>query len=163
MRRSSRLLPAAVVAVVLASGCGGDGNGGDAGEDTGPDSGALAVALTDVECTYSGPESVPAGATSITVENETDQPSRFELLRVAADAAPADLVAYVEGERLVLSDGGTPTWPPAFIADVVLKEPVRPRWNTSLSADLTPGAYGVVCFAGEPPTALYLAATFAVG
>jgi hypothetical protein len=158
MRRLSRLLPVAVAAVALASGCGGNGNGGDAEDATGSDSGALAVTLTDTECTYSGPESVAAGMVSTSVDNETDQPSRFELLRVAADAAPEDLVAYVEGERLVLTDGGALTWPPTF-ATVVVREPVRPRWNTSLAADLTPGAYGVVCFAGSPPTELYLATT----
>jgi hypothetical protein len=153
---------AALAAIALLAGCGGDGNGnGETEPDPGAETGALAVTLTDTECTYSGPESVPAGPLSIALENESAEPGRFDLLLLQAGAAPEDLVAYVEGERLVLSDGGTPTWPPTF-ASVADRVPVPPRGNSSLGDEATAGAYGVVCFIGSPPSGLYLATTFRV-
>lgn len=162
MARSQRPVLATLAAVTLLAGCGGNGEGdGDTGPEVGGDPTALALTLTDTECSYAGPESVPAGALSIDVKNETGEPGRFELLRLSADAAPEELVAYVEGERLVLSDGGAPTWPPTF-ASIVAREPVRAGWSSQLGADTAAGTYGLVCFSGAPPRALYLAATFGV-
>jgi len=153
----------ALAALTLLVACGGDdnGDGGAAGDDGGTDAQALSASLTDTECTAEGPESVPAGPLSIAVANDTDAAARFELLRVDQSATAADLLAYVEGERLSIGDGQQPSWPPPYAA-VVDQIPVRALWDANLTADVTPGTYGVVCFVAPPPTALYLATTFEV-
>ena len=160
--RFLRPVPVALTALALLAGCGGNGDeGGETAPEAGGDPGALAATLTDTECTYDGPESVPPGALSIDVENETDAAGRFELLRLTGGAAAEDLVAYVEGERLSIGDGQQPSWPPV-IATVVDQVPVRARWNTTLAGDVQAGTYGIVCWVAPPPTALYLAATLDV-
>jgi hypothetical protein len=143
---------ACLATIALLAGCGGEESEREGAPST------LAVTLTDDACRYAGPESVPAGDVSIDVENASSSGAVFELVRLDEGATAEALADYVAEQQRRIESGERPGKRPSSIA-VVDRIPVMIRWSSALSADTSPGTYGVLCTIGPPPTAVYLATT----
>jgi uncharacterized cupredoxin-like copper-binding protein len=128
MRRLSTLAAALCIAVVLTTACGGGGAGtaasGVAGDGT--------ILTTEKDFGIALEEaSTPAG--SVTFDITNDGPSTHELVVFKTDLA--------EGALPV--DGSTVTEEGLDLVDEV--EDVAPGVDTSLTVDLEPGSYVVIC------------------
>lgn len=156
--RASWMALMGVLALALLNACGGN-DGSDPAVNGEPQ--ALALTLADNACRFAGPASVPAGSLAIDVENQSSAAGRFELMRLAEGATADDLAAHVGEQQRRIAEGLAPGGKPSF-ASIVDSVGVVARWNSTLSGDVTAGAYGLVCSIGLPPKAVYLATTLEV-
>lgn len=101
-----------------------------------------AVVLTDEGCNRTGAETLPVGATSIAMRNESGALGSFELVRL--DASFPELLAYVVEQQARIASGQLPEGIPPFVTQVghLL---LNPMGSGTIDAALTPGLHAVVC------------------
>ncbi len=113
---------AGVLAIAVTS-CGGSGSGGGA-------TGDVVVTMKDFSITAT-PGTLPAGDIAFAIQNDGPSAHEFEILR--SDDAP---------DQLPVENGSIP----ADRIDLVDEaEDIAPGTNTSLSVNLEPGSYVLVC------------------
>ena len=133
----------ALLAVLVLTSCGGDGETGDtppAGTTPTSDPAPVAVEIpvTAVEYEFQGvDEELLSGATSFRLDNAGEEPHEFVLSRIETDATIDELLDLPEEEaRAQLEDVGR-----AF---------AEPGDSDVLETELQPGRYGYVCFVPSP-------------
>ncbi len=131
MRTPSRHISALAVAMLAVAAC--------AAPST---SEPPAVILTDEACNRTGTETLPAGATSIGVRNESGALGSFELVRL--DASFPELLAYILEQQARIASGQLPEGLPPFVS-VVGHLTLNPMGSGTIEAALTPGLHAVVC------------------
>jgi len=131
MRTPSRHVPALVLALLVVAACAPPGSAA-------PPS----VVLTDDGCDRTGAESLPPGAASIAIRNESGSLGSFELLRLES-SFPA-LAAHVGEEQARIAAGQPPQGIPSSVTEVghLL---LNPMGSGTIEATLTPGTHAVVC------------------
>ncbi len=155
--RACRIALTCLVVLALLTSCGG----GEDGRETGGGSQSPVLTLTDTACTFAGPREMRPGELSIDVQNDSSLAGGFELLRLAENASADELAAHVEEQQERIAEGLAPVVTPS-IATRLDRVPVVARWGSTLAADVTAGTYGLVCFIGPPPKAMYFAAAVEV-
>lgn len=100
------------------------------------------VVLTDDGCERTGAESLPAGASSIAIRNESGSIGSFELVRL--DSSFPELVAHIAEEQARIASGQPPQGIPSSVTEVgrLLLEPMG---SGTIEATLTPDIHAVVC------------------
>jgi hypothetical protein len=100
------------------------------------------VVLTDEGCERTGAESLPVGASSIAVRNESGSIGNFDLIRL--EASFPELVAYIAEEQVRIASGQQPQGIPASVTEVggLL---LNPMGSGTIEATLTPGTHAVIC------------------
>jgi hypothetical protein len=131
MRTPSRHVPAVVLILLIVAACAPPGS---AEPPT--------VVLTDEGCQRTGAESLPAGAASIAIRNESGSVGNFELVRL--DASFPELVAYVAEEQARIATGQQPQGIPASVT-AVGQLLLNPMGSGTIETTLTPGIHAVIC------------------
>lgn len=131
MRTPSRHVPALVLVLSIVAACAPPGS---AEPPT--------VVLTDEGCERTGAESLPVGASSIAIRNESGSLGNFELVRL--DASFPELLAYVADEQARIASGQQPQGIPSSVTEVgrLLLDPMG---SGTIEATLTPGTHAVIC------------------
>lgn len=140
----------ALAALLVLGACGGNGDGG-----------GMSLTMTSFSCTYEGSKTLPAGAISVDVRNETEVAGGFEVVAIAEGSTFDDFVAHVEEERQRIQQGDVLVGQPSF-ASIAGRVEVAAQESSVLSADVTAGVYALYCFIGPPPAALFVAAPLEV-
>lgn len=133
-----------VLAAVSLAGCGGDDSGSTPG-----------LALTDLACTYTGDSTLTAGTFSVEAVNESSKDGVFGIYAIAAGTQFADVQAFVDTEQQKLEQGAAPRPLPAYLT-LVTRVIVARQDKGTLTSDLAPGQFALVCYQDDPPTAIYL-------
>lgn len=133
-----------VLGFLALAGCGGDDSGSTPG-----------LALTDLACTYTGTDTPPAGSFSVEAVNDSSKDGVFGLYGIAAGTQFADVQAFADTEQTRLEQGEAPRPLPAYLT-LVTRVVVATETKGTLTADLAPGQYALVCYQDDPPTAIYL-------
>jgi hypothetical protein len=141
--------------IFLLSACGSDdsggegtaGGGGDATEEAerspSPDDTGPAVYVAD-EFSFDGPDTIPAGETTIGLENKGNQPHQLLLIELLRGKTLNDVMAVLEKNP----DGPPPSW-----VRVIRKRAfAKPGKSDELTAELTPGSYLLLCFIPDKKT-----------
>jgi hypothetical protein len=131
MRKPTRHVPALVLALLVVAACAAPGS---AEPPT--------VVLTDEGCQRTGAESLPAGATSIAIRNESGSLGNFELVRL--EASFPELAAHVGEEQARIAAGQRPQGIPASVTEVG-RLLLNPMGSGTIEATLSPGTHAVVC------------------
>lgn len=100
------------------------------------------VVLTDAGCERTGAESLPAGATSIAIRNESGSVGNFELVRL--EASFPELVAFIAEEQARIATAQPPQDTPSSVS-VVGQLLLSPMGSGTIEATLTPGTHAVIC------------------
>ena len=131
MRKRSRHRPALVLVLLLVAACAAPGS-----------SEPRTVVLTDEGCNRTGTETLPVGATSIAIRNESGSLGSFELVRL--DTSFPELLAYIAEEQTRIATGQPPQGTPASVS-VVGQLLLSPMGSGTIDATLTPGTHAVIC------------------
>jgi len=131
MRTPSRHVPALVLALLLVGACALPGSAEPP-----------AVTLTDEGCQRTGAESLPGGANSIAIRNESGSLGNFELVRL--EASFPELLAYIAEEQARIATGQQPQGIPASVTEVG-RLLLNPMGSGTIEATLTPGTHAVIC------------------
>jgi hypothetical protein len=100
------------------------------------------LTLSEDGCSRTGPETLPTGAVTIAVQNQSGGLGSFQMLRL--DGEFLELVAYVAEEQARIATGQPPAGAPANATEVG-RLVLGPMGTDVLEATLTPGRYGVLC------------------
>ena len=133
-----------VLAGLSLTGCSGDDSGGAPG-----------LALTDLACTYTGSDTPSAGSFTVEAVNDSSKDGVFGLYGIAAGTQFADVQAFVDTEQQRLEQGEAPRPLPSYLT-LVTRVLVASQDKGTMSADLSPGQFALVCYQDDPPTAIYL-------
>lgn len=102
------------------------------------------VTFTAVEYSFDGPDTIPAGWTQLTLDNQGELAHDLWMIKVTEGTTPDDVMAALESD-------GIPAW-----ATFYGQTTAKPGEQTSYFANLTPGSYVILSF-GEaedaPPDA----------
>ncbi len=172
--RFSKLIALLAVALMVFAACGDDSDTGtDAGAD---DAGqeqpagsqdeptkALAeeATFTAVDFDFQGPDSVPAGNVSLTLENEGTESHEMVVVQLLQGKTLEDELVYIERHG---TEGEHSPW--TEFAGVI--RPVRPGETGQGGVPLEPGNYALLCFVeskendGQPHVELGMAAPLTV-
>ena len=145
-----RLIPALLIALVVAA-CGG-GDSEEPPSDT-PTSSTFGqfieradvptVVYDGTVCTFTGPETVAPGPVKITLDNRAATRARIDVLRLPDDKTYADVVAYVEsGEAQANQD--SPEW-------VTQTRIIRAPANELITANraMFDNDFAILCYVGD--------------
>ena len=128
----------------LLAGCGGAG------------AASARLTLTNNDCTYDGDETPPATQTfEVEFVNQSSKLGAFEIARIDAGGAFADVEAYVESERQRLEEGPEIIGPPAYLIPGARAQGLAGECGTLVST-VTSGEWVLWCAHDHPPTALFL-------
>jgi hypothetical protein len=137
---------AALILVLSACGSGDSGGegtagGGDATEEQeqspSPDDTGPPVYVAD-EFSFDGPDTIPAGETTIGLKNGGKQPHQLLLIELLRGKTLNDVMAVLE------EDPNAP--PPSWVRVIRKRAFAKPGKTDELKTELTPGSYLLLCF-----------------
>jgi len=143
-----------LIAVVLAGAfaLGACGGGGDTDGDGG-DAAATPEALPSGEVTYfgtefafEGPETIAAGETTFTLQNQGEQQHMLIMVELLEGKTLEDVNTYIEENGV---EGRPPKWAKEVRMEAVAK---GGKSDTAKPVDLTPGTYAMLCFIPDKET-----------
>jgi plastocyanin len=122
--------------------CSSGGGTKDAGASTpAPAAGPPAVIIKTTEFAFIMPDTIPAGLTTLRIENVGGMPHFLEFQAVGQGKTDADIQAYLDSPK---AQNSQPSWiSPAHLPSIGL---VSPGVATDITFDLPPGRYGVFCW-----------------
>jgi uncharacterized cupredoxin-like copper-binding protein len=146
-----RLIAVVLVGAFALGACGG---GGDA--ET-PDAGDAAatpeeeipsgdVSYFGTEFAFEGPETIGAGETTFTLDNQGEQQHMLVMVELLDGKTNEDVIAYLE-------EFGAEGKPPKWAKEVKVEAFAKPgKSDTAKPVELTPGTYSMLCFIPDKET-----------
>ena len=140
------LISVVLAGVVALGACGGgdadtsNDAGAGGGEETPTEIPGGDVTYFGTEFAFEGPETIAAGETTMTLDNQGKQPHVLVLFELLEGKTIDDVTTYLEEEGL---QGPPPKW----VREVKIEAFAKPgKSKASKPADLTAGAYAMICF-----------------
>ncbi len=102
---------------------------------------ANVVAITANDFSFTAPDTIPAGLTTVKLQNAGKEAHQVVFLRIDSGKTMADIASVMKDPNAKI---------PAWMSFPVGANTVEPGDSSNATAALTPGMYVLICFVGSP-------------